>query len=358
MFTAGCPAYFNFYIDLSLQPAFNIETSAGAFPAGEPVFQTRLVFDSIDGRIGSHAPTITAFADGELLAAWYSYKGPGELDDSAIYLARRPAGQTAWNAPRVHLDRAEPEGNPVLYSEDDAVWLFSAIAPFGWSTARIEWQYSADRGQTWSSPSAIDGPPGSNVRFPPLRTTDGELLLPAYDDLWHRSLFFVSTDGQSWTLRSYVATGQPFGNIQPSLVRLEGGRLLAVMRNNGQQFLWAMASDDSGRTWSMPVNAGFANPDSPACLLRLSSGRLLLVFNDSQTARHPLSVTVSEDDGRSWIAPHVLVEGDGNYAYPSAVQTSATADLRPDGLIHILYSNDRANIAHLTLNEAWLAVGP
>jgi predicted neuraminidase len=199
-------------------------------------------------------------------------------------------------------------------------------------------------------PAAIDGSPGSNVRFPPVRTSEGELLLPAYDDLLHRSLFFASADGQSWALRSTVATELPFGAIQPSVARLESGRLMAVLRNTGQQFLWTMASDDSGRTWSPPMNANFANPDSPACLLRLADGRLLLVFNDSAISRHPLSATISEDDGRSWTMPHVLVDGDGNYAYPSAVQAS-------DGLVHILYSNDRANITEIVLSEAWMA-GP
>lgn len=347
LFAGGCPANFGNYLNSDLQLAFNVEAAPALSIIEIPVHQSQLVFDSIAGRVGSHAPTITAFPDGEMLAAWYSYTGPGELDDSAIYIARRPAGQTAWTAPQVHLDRQEPEGNPVLYSEGDNVWMFSAVAPIGWSSARIEWQISVDRGQTWSSPVVIDGPIGSNVRFPPLRTTEGELLLPAYDDLWKRALFFVSADGRSWSVRSHVSTDQPFGNIQPSFARLDSGRLLAVMRNSGRQFLWVMASDDSGRTWSSPVNAGFANPDSPACLLRLASGRLLLVFNDSPVSRRPLSASLSADDGRSWTAPRILVDGDGDYAYPTVVQT-------PDGLVHILYSNNRANIAEIMLNEAWL----
>jgi predicted neuraminidase len=127
----GCVPDSNSFLDPNLEFAFNVETSPGIPSAGDAVFQTQLVFDSIDGRIGSHAPTITAMPDGELLAAWYSYKGPGELDDSAIYVARRPAGQNAWSAPQIHLDRSEPEGNPVLYSEGEAVWMFSAVAPFG-----------------------------------------------------------------------------------------------------------------------------------------------------------------------------------------------------------------------------------
>ena len=348
---AGCPASLNTFVVSSISLAFNVGPSDGFATAGDVVLESRLVFEAIEGRIGSHAPTIAALPDGELLAAWYSYKGPGELDDSAIFMARRAPGGVDWSTPALHLDRAEPEGNPVLYSEQDNVWLFSAVAPLGWSTARIEWQHSVDRGLTWSAPAALDGPLGSNVRYPPVRTTEGELLLPAYDDFFLRSFFFVSSDGFAWTLRSNVATEPPHGNIQPSTVRLTSGRLLAVMRNTGQEFLWVMASDDSGRTWSSPMNSGFANPASPTVLLKLHSGRLLLVFNDSATLRRPLSATLSDDDGQTWLPPRVVINGQGDFAYPAAVQTG-------DGLIHIVYSNNRANIGHVTLNEAWLAAAP
>ena len=344
----GCLAS-NAFLDSGVGLVFNVATSPGFSTTGDAVLESGVVFESIDGRIGSHAPTIAALPDGELLAAWYSYSGPGELDDSAIFTARRPPGQTEWSAPVLHLDRAEPEGNPVLYCEGHSVWLFSAVAPLGWSTARIEWQHSTDRGATWTLPAAVDGPLGSNVRYPPVRTADGELLLPAYDDLLLRSLFFASGDGFSWALRSHVTTDQPHANLQPSMARLASGRLLAVMRNTGQEFLWAMASDDSGRTWSPPINAAFANPASPAALLMLQSGRLLLIFNDSATQRRPLSATLSDDEGQTWLSPRVVMDGQGDFAYPAAVQTG-------DGLIHIVYSNNRANIGHVTINEAWLAL--
>lgn len=318
---------------------------------GEPVFNTQPVFDSIPGKVGSHAPTLTAFPDGELLAAWYSYAGPNELDGAAIYTARRPAGAAQWETPALHIDRPEGDGNPVLYSEGDAIWLFQAVVPGGWSTARIEVQRSADRGRTWSPPRALDGPLGANVRFPPVRTADGALLLPAYDDLLQRSLFFASADGDTWTLRSAVATDAPYQTLQPSVVVLGSGRLLAVMRNRGSGWLWVTVSDDNGQSWAPPADAGFPNPASASALLRLADGHLILVYNDSNTSRRPLSITISADEGATWYPPRVLVDGDGAYAYPSAAQT-------PDGLIHVVYSHNRERIQHVTLNEAWIVAGP
>jgi predicted neuraminidase len=333
-------------------PEFNIDSEPMRIvAAAPPVFSSEPIFGAIAGRIGSHAPSITVLPNGALLAAWYSYAGPDELDGSAIYLARRAADEVEWETPTLHIDRPIGDGNPVLYSEGDRVWLFQAVVPFGWSTARIEYQVSDDCAATWSMPQAVGGPLGVNCRFPPIRASNGELILPAYDDLLQRALFFASTDGSSWRLRSTLATPREHHCIQPSLVVRDDGSLLALLRNRGRGWLWVAAADAAGRHWSPAVDAGFANPDSPALLLRLQSGNLLLVFNDSPGDRRPLSAALSADDGRTWLAPRVLVDGAGAWSYPAAVQA-------PDGLVHIVYSHDRQRIQHLRLNEAWIVQQP
>ncbi len=346
LLAGGCPGLIP-YANVDLP--FNVnEPPAAVVVSGEPVFQSATIVASIPGKVGHHAPTLTAFDDGELLAAWYSYDGPEELDGAAIYTARRRTGAEQWEPPRLCIDRSEAVGNPVLYSEGDEVWLFHAVIPgTGWSTAHIELQRSSTRGRTWSAPRVIAAPLGANVRFPPVRRRDGALLLPAYDDLLPRSLFLASTDGAAWTLVSLLAADPTHPSIQPSLVALDDGRLLAVMRNGGRGWLWASASDDNGQHWAPPIDSGFPNPGSPATLLRLGSGRLVLVYNDSNETRSPLSITISADEGRTWHPPRVLVAGSGSYAYPTAVQT-------PDGLIHIVYSHHRARIEHIELNEAWI----
>jgi predicted neuraminidase len=315
-----------------------------------PIFLAEPVFDRVPGKIGSHAPTLASFADGELLAAWYSYAGPGELDEASIYAARQSPGLDGWQPPELLIERREAVGNPVLYSEGNDVWLFYAVVPGEWSTSRVEVRRSADRGHTWSPPRALVGPLGTNVRYPPVRTLAGDWLLPAYDDLLQRSLFFASADGETWDLRSVIATDWLHPNVQPSVTALADGRLLAVMRNAGRGWLWVTTSDDDGQSWTAPGDSGFPNPASPAALLRLADGHLALVYNDSAVDRQPLSLTVSGDEGRTWHTPRVLVEGAGEYAYPALLQT-------PDGLLHVVYSHDRERIVHLVVNEAWAAGG-
>jgi len=310
-----------------------------------PLLSEEDVFDQIPGKTRSHAATLTAFADGELLAAWYSYSGSDELKGSAIYTARRRSDALKWEEPQLLADRPEGDGNPVLYSEGDDVWFFQAVVPARWSTSHIEFQRSHDRGRTWASPRVLTQALGSNTRFPPIRTALGSLLLPAYDDFLGRSLFFESKDGENWEFLSAIGTAS--GDIQPSVARLSNGRLLAVMRNQRATWLWLTASDDGGRTWSQPVDAGFPNPGTPAVLLRLASGNLILVFNDSTRERRPLSMTLTRNEGQTWTAPRVLANGDSTYSYPSAVQT-------PDGLIHLVYSLGRDKIRHITVNEAWV----
>ncbi len=344
----GCGAIFPTAPDPSVDLVFNVDEPTQAINAHDgPRSRTAPIATHIEGKSGCHAATIIALDDGELLAAWYSYEGPHELDGSAIYLARLRVGSTSWDPPSLHRDARRGLGNPVLYAEGDRIWLFHAVVPGGWSTSSIEFQISDDRGVTWSPPRPIVGPIGSNVHAPPVRTHSGSLVLPAYDDLLQRCLFFESADGSTWSLNSTVATPWPYRALQPAAVVLESGRILTVMRNLGKGWLWVMASDDEGGRWSQPIDSGFPNPASPAALIRLAQGHLLMVYNDSNLQRRPLSVALSADEGRTWPYRRVLADGEGTYSYPAAVQS-------PDGMIHVVYSHGREYIAHAAFNKAWI----
>jgi predicted neuraminidase len=174
------------------------------------------------------------------------------------------------------------------------------------------------------------------------------LVLPAYDDLLQRSLFYRSWDGLEWELLGAIATA-PAG-IQPSVAQLSDGRLVSVMRNTDKGWLWAMASQDGGQSWSVPQDGGFANPNSPAAILGLASGSLLLVYNDSSTDRVRLTAALSADGGATWPCRRLLTEEGEHCSYPSVVQDA-------DGQIQVLFSVGRERIDHITCNEAWIVQG-
>jgi hypothetical protein len=84
-------------------------------------------------------------------------------------------------------------------------------------------------------------------------------------------------------------------------------------------------------------------------LLKLASGHLLLIFNDSMSQRTPLTAALSPDGGQTW--PHrrnIADQPKQSYAYPSAVQTA-------DGKIHLVYTSDgRTTIHHAVFDEDWI----
>jgi predicted neuraminidase len=170
-------------------------------------------------------------------------------------------------------------------------------------------------------------------------------LLPAYDDLLSRNLFYLSEDGHRWSVLNAVPTVP--ATIQASVVTLPGGRLLAALRNREFGDLLVIASDDQGDSWSSPTGSGFPSPDSGAALCRLASGNLLLVYNDSPSDRVRLTAALSADEGLSWPCRCRLTGEEEVCSYPAAAQA-------PDGLVHIVFSVGRERIDHIACNEAWL----
>ncbi len=343
LFVSGCPALptaeladARFVVDerLSGQTFLELPDSGAAVP----------IFDHIADKSGSHAPTIAALGDGTLIVAWYAYDGPHELRGADIYVSRREPHDETWSRPNAVVDRRESVGNPVLFAEGTRLWLFFAVVPGGWSTARIEFVTSNDAGVTWSAPAVLSSRLGSNVRYPPVRLESGALLLPAYDDLLQRSLFFVSEDdGTRWSLRSELASPTRPG-IQPAMVQRDDGTLLAVLRAvGGGTKLVSAESSDEGRSWRVWSDSGLFNPGSPAALTRIGPQELALVYNDSPAKRNPLSIVVSNDDGRTWAPPKVLVDAAGAHSYPA---TAVTADA-----LHVVYSHDRRWIGYVRLSR-------
>jgi len=82
-------------------------------------------------------------------------------------------------------------------------------------------------------------------------------------------------------------------------------------------------------------------------MTKLANGHVVLVFNDFQTRRTPLSIVRSLDDGETWEEPMHLESNPSEYSYPCVIQTS-------DGKIHISYTFHRYTIKYVEVNEDWL----
>lgn len=301
----------------------------------------------------AHASTIAANMNGDLKVAWYG--GSREkANDVAILSSRLPRAHRHWAPARIADDTpGRSEGNPVLFQDPYGThWLFWAVMMGdGWDSCIIRAKVSGDGGHSYDSPFTLQDTPGWLPRNKPVILRDDTVLLPMYDERdWH-SFMLASTDAAHWEPRGEIRSD--FGVIQPTVVELSDGTLLAYLRRgqrDPERRLWQSVSEDGGFTWTPAERTALPNPNSAADMVRLANGHLVLAFNNSPTDRTPLSLALSLDEGRSWRYVRNLEEGRGEYSYPAVIQTA-------DGRIHVTYTFERRKIKHVALEEEWIRQG-
>jgi predicted neuraminidase len=311
-----------------------------------------------------HPASITELANGDLLIAYHG--GDGEYhDDTAVWATRLKAGETKWSAPKIIADTPfHGDGNPVVWQGPDGlVWLFYVVR-YGktWSDSRIHCKVSRDGAQTWTDPFVLAFEPGMMVRNRPIVLSDGDWLLPVYHEKGHDKEM-VAPDSTSLFLRYHPQTKEwiatppirsRIGNIQPAVIQLTDEHLICYCRRGGgydgrpDGYLVFSESHDGGKTWTPGRDSAFPNPNAAVDLLKLKSGNLLLVYNDSMKSRTPLTAALSTDGGKTFPHRRNVKEGPGDFAYPYAVQTR-------DGKIHLVFtSQERTVINRAVFEEGWL----
>jgi predicted neuraminidase len=314
-----------------------------------------------------HPACMTELDNGDLYLVYYG--GQGEYaNDTAVFGSRLKKGESAWSAPEVVAhDPFRSVGNGVVWQAPDGlVWLFYVVR-YGdtWSTSRVQFKVSSDRAETWSDASVLTLEEGMMVRNRPIVLANGEYLLPLYKETGgdtesvgpdSTSLFFrFDPKTRAWGESGRIRSAK--GNIQPAVVQLDEKTLIAYCRRGGGYrpdetgFIVRSESHDGGRTWGEGKDSAFANPNAAVDFLKLESGHLLLVYNDSQHGRSPLTVALSADGDKTWPHRRNLAEGPGDFAYPIAFQAR-------DGRIHVVYTSDgRKVINHAVFDEGWIKGG-
>jgi predicted neuraminidase len=351
---------------LSLRPLFPIAIAASiAAPAVAGELKIERVFGpEVPTGPYKHPACLTELDNGDLYLVYYG--GEGEYaTDTAVFGARRKHGETVWSPPRpIARDPLRSTGNGVVWqAPDGVVWLFYVVRDGPtWSTSRIQFKVSRDRAETWSDASMLAREPGMMVRNRPIVLADGHYLLPGYHETGHdpeavgadsTSLFFrFDPKAKTWTETGHIRS--PKGNIQPSVVELEPGHLVAYCRRGGDYspktvgYLVRAESLDSGKTWTEGVDSSFPNPNAAVDFLALRSGRLMLVYNDSLHSRTPLTVALSLDRDKTYPRKRNLADGPGDFAYPIALQAR-------DGSIHVVFTSERRTVVnHAVFDEDWI----
>lgn len=165
------------------------------------------------------------------------------------------------------------------------------------------------------------------------------------------AVLYSDDAGQTWKQSNDLTVQTPdithaYGACEPVAVERADGSVWMLIRTQRGR-LYESTSPD-GAVWTRPAPTGIVSSDSPAGLVRLPDGRLVLVWNGCQ--RHPyayggrqvLHAALSRDEGRTWqgfreVARDPLrdqpppPQGDHGTAYPYPVVTAQGAVLISSG---------------------------
>lgn len=320
------------------------------------VVESQYIFDP-PPTPGCHASTIEQAADGSLVAAWFAGTDEGE-DDVEIYVARWV--DNAWTKPvsvvtgvqyesYAGVEKRYPCWNPVLFQpRNGPLMLFYKVGP----SPRDWWGMvttSDDNGATWAPgrrlPEGILGP----IKNKPIAVGENRILCPSSTEHDGWRVHFESTDdgGFTWKRTEAIATTETIGAIQPSILKLSNGNLLALGRTQ-QGRVFETESSDGGESWSSLRLNQLPNPNSGLDAITLKDGRHLLVYNHTEKGRSPLNVAISQD-GRRWQSALVLENERGEFSYPAVIQAA-------DGMVHITYTWNRKNIRHVVVDPSKLVL--
>ncbi len=277
-----------------------------------------------------------------------------------IYLRSAPDGQsvmartstdggTDWSEPRALLQLSwEPGGwggHIALVDRDGRIHLFLLndahtgvirtgedqrvkAGQMGPHRLDIWHASSADDGRTWKPPRAIwKGYTGALNSVVQLRS--GRILLPfsyltkrtwsnrgkeldafTFTGQYDCTLVYSDDAGENWQLSpSSLSTVVPdivsaYGAVEPVVIELRDGRVWMLLRTQQGRFYESFSKD--GAEWSRPRPTAIIASDSPAGLLRISDGRIMLFWNSclrfpyAYGGRHVLHAALSDDEGRTW----------------------------------------------------------
>lgn len=297
--------------------------------------------------------TIAELADGRLLLVWQEFwKGDQGHLDSDFWPARLMAmtsahGGLTWGEKRVV---ARPGGDEVscyspslLRLPDGGLLLcfmrYHSVSPI--SSTGEAW-VSHDEGQTFVSlgrgwERRPYGPTNNVIK----RLSSGRLLWPisapapeagSVADPWVNGVVYSDDGGATWHEgRNWVALPMR-GAMEPHVEELRDGRVLMNMRTQLGAIFHAW-SEDRGVTWSLAQTSGLRSPESCPELVRISrTGDLLVVWNNAPYdpghfshfgMRTPLTVAISQDEGRTWGHVHDIETDPGRaFSNPACNFTS------------------------------------
>jgi hypothetical protein len=308
-------------------------------------------------------PGICILADGRWLCSWRAAPRKQPLAGQMVCLSWSDDCGRTWSAPDRPFIPPRHDGRPgtfrtgyltelpdrtilavLAWVEDTGRDLpYFNEANEGLLDTRLFLSRSPDRGQTWSTPEAIeipDYPMPIPATGPLLVLPDGRLACqfevnkPYFDETpWRHSsvMAFSSDSGHTWP-ESVVISQDPanrffYWDQRPSACY--SGKILDVFWTFDRQEavyrnIHVKLSADFGRAWSPLWDTGV--PGQPAAPILIHDRNWCLVYVD-RTSSPVIKLRISSDDGRTW---------------PTATE-------------HVVFATDRQSQTQLkkTMQDAW-----
>jgi len=351
-----------------------------------------------------HSSSIVELPNGDLLTCWFQGSGERTANDVLVNGSRLKNGESKWSKPFLMADTpGQPDCNPILFLNNQGklflVWI--AVQANRWETSILKVKTTTDyldkNAPNWEWQDIILMKPGKEfeervkeqfeqdgrkdlvwaeyalpyeemlieaakdpkkretgwmTRAHPTILESGKILLPLYSDGFNFGLIAISEDdGNTWK-SSLPIIGR--GLNQPSLVVRKDGTIDAYMRDDGDEpgRILISHSDDEGYSWTYGKKSDIPNPGASLEVIKLKSGKWLMVYNDVDDGRYSLAVAISDDEGKSWKWKKNIEDvKTGSFSYPSVIQNK-------NGKIHLTYtyrlSDDQKTIKHISFSEEWV----
>ncbi len=310
-----------------------------------------------------HASSICEVSKGVFAATWFGgsfEKSP----DTSIWFSLNTNG--LWETPRElvcgimpNSQKRYPAWNPVITKTPSGrVLLFYKVgsSPRDWFGYYI---YSDDACKTWSKPVSLPEGFIGPVRSKPIYLENGDIIMPSSQEVTSRgawSIHFEKADAnlKNWSVSApeklytnYFFFADGVNVIQPSIVRLKSGKIVALCRSR-EHFAFKTESLDDGKTWSNLERVdNLKNQNSGIDMLLLKDETILVAYNpgENRTPRRKLLIAKSSNFN-DWDDVFTLEDfpppEHAEFSYPSIIQDS-------EGLIHLTYTWNRTHIKHVVL---------
>lgn len=332
--------------------SFGSPAQVAADVSVNPYFE---MFTVVSDGSGNAYPSIATLPGGRLLCVWSA--------GGNILGAFSTDGGKTWPRGDVIIGTDERDVDPQIVLAQSEVQVYSTTVPLSYGNKvlsckvwKTTYSYEADK---WSGLVLVPkhkqyycGMVSNSVRLP-----GGQILrgyawdIPSQQQVGFagegkmdlKSGVLISGDnGETWQPSEDIWAQPPKtskqgtgGVCEPSMVLLADDSVYMLLRT-ADKYHWQSRSDDGGKTWSTPNRSPLTGHNTPSAMCRLKdSGDVVVVWNNDEQVRWPLSVALSSDNCHCWSKPKVLVNTPGSQcSYPGITQAD-------DGAIIVVWQQDR-----------------